>query len=138
MNPSYNNDFRVLIVNDDPYMRSFLTAFCEVNNYDASFARTGKDALALIEQKGPYLLIIADFLIPHMHGVDFIMQVRGRWKNIPVIALSSSGETEKSLIEAGACLFLEKPINPYILEKEIESIRGAGEHGLPKHYPAGP
>ena len=134
MNPSYNNDFKVLIVNDDPYMRSFLTAFCEVNNYDASFARTGKDALALIEQKGPYLLIIADFLIPNMSGTEFITHVRERWKHIPVIALSSSGETEKSLIEAGACLFLEKPLDPYVLEKEIEAIRGASGKCLPGSY----
>ncbi len=112
-------------------MQSFLTAFCEVNNYDASFASNGKDALTLIEQKGPYLLIIADFLIPGMRGVEFIMHVRGRWKNIPVIALSSSGEIGKSFKEAGVCLFLEKPIDPYVLEKEIETIRVAGIRALP-------
>ncbi len=134
MNSFYDSDFKVLIVNDDPYMQSFLAAFCEVNNYDASFASNETEALTLIEQRGPYLLIIADFLIPNMRGIEFITQVRGRWKNVPVIALSSSGETEKSLIEAGACLFLEKPFDPYLLEKEIEAIRAAGSNGLPERF----
>ncbi len=134
MNSSFNNNFKVLIVNDDPYVRSFLTAFCEVNNYDASFASNGNDALNLIEQKGPYLLIIADFLIPNMRGIEFITQLRGRWKNIPVIALSSPGEVDKSLIEAGGCMFLEKPIDPYVLEKEVEAIRSAGIRAMPENY----
>lgn len=118
-------DFKILIVDDDPLIRSFLKAFCEVNNYAADFAVDGTDALGLIEKNGSYFLAIVDFLMLKMHGVEFIRQVRERWRDLPIIAMSAWQDIGKSFIEAGAYLFLEKPFDPYILEKEIEAIRNA-------------
>ena len=54
-----------------------------------------------------------------------------RWRNLPVIAMSAWDDVGKSLIEAGACLFLEKPFDPYVLEKEIEVIRNAAMEDNP-------
>jgi len=126
MSSFHSRDFKILIVDDDPLIRSFLMAFCEVNNYEADFAINGTDALGLIEKNGSYLLAIVDFLMPKMHGVEFIRQVRERWRDLPIIAMSAWEDVGKSFIEAGACLFLEKPFDPYVLEKEIEAIRNAG------------
>lgn len=120
-----SKSLKILIVDDDPLVQSFLRAFCEVNNYEADFASCGNDALGLIENNS-YFLAIVDFLMPRMHGVEFIRQVRKRWRDLPIIAMSAWEDVRKSLIEAGACLFLEKPFDPYVLEKEIEAIRSAG------------
>ena len=125
MSSFHSRDFKILIVDDDPLIRSFLKAFCEVNNYEADFAITGADALGLIDKNGSYLLAIVDFLMPKMHGVEFIRQVKKRWRDLPIIAMSAWQDIGKSFIEAGACLFLEKPFDPYVLEKEIEAIRNA-------------
>ncbi len=125
MSSFHTKDSKILIVDDDPLIRSFLKAFCEVNNYKADFAVNGTDALGLIEKNGSYFLAIVDFLMPKMHGVEFIRQVRKRWRDLPIIAISAWQDIGKSFIEAGACLFLEKPFDPYVLEKEIEAIRNA-------------
>jgi len=125
MNAFHSSDFKILIVDDDPLIRTFLKAFCEVNNYQAEFADTGNDALRLLDESSSYLLVIVDFLMPRMHGIEFIKQVKKRWRDLPVIAMSAWDDVGKSLIEAGACLFLEKPFDPYVLEREIEIIRSA-------------
>jgi DNA-binding response OmpR family regulator len=131
MSSSPSRGIKILIVDDDPLIRSFLKAFCEVNNYEADFAITGTDALELIENNDSYLLAIVDFLMPKMHGVEFIKRVRERWKDIPIIAMSAWEDVGKSFIEAGAYLFLEKPFDPYVLEKDIEEILNRGMKSLP-------
>ncbi len=123
MSSFHPSDFKILIVDDDPLIRSFLMAFCEVNNYEADFAINGADALELIEKNSSYLLAIVDFLLPQMHGIEFVRQAKKRRGDLPIIAMSAWDGVGKSFIEAGACLFLEKPLDPYILEKEIEAIR---------------
>ncbi len=131
MNTFHSSDFKILIVDDDPLIRAFLKAFCEVNNYRAEFAVTGTDALKLLSENSSYLLVIVDFLMPRMHGIEFIKQVKERWRDLPVIAMSAWDDVGKSLIEAGACLFLEKPFDPYVLEREIEVIRSAALESNP-------
>jgi DNA-binding response OmpR family regulator len=131
MNSFHSSDFGILIVDDDPLIRAFLKAFCEVNNYHAEFADNGTDALRLIGENSSYLLVIVDFLMPRMHGIEFIKQVKEKWRDLPVIAMSAWEDVGKSLIEAGACLFLKKPLDPYVLEREIEVIRSAAMGGNP-------
>ena len=131
MNAFHSSDFKILIVDDDPLIRDFLKAFCEVNNYRAEFAVTGADALRLLSENSLYLLVIVDFLMPRMHGIEFIRRVKERWRDLPVIAMSAWDDVGESLLEAGACLFLEKPFDPYVLEREIEVIRSAALQSNP-------
>ncbi len=130
MSSFHPSNLKILIVDDDPLIRSFLKAFCEVNNYEADFATNGKDAMGLIERNDSYHLAIVDFLMPKMHGVEFIKQVRESRKDIPIIAMSAWEDVEKSFIEAGAYLFIEKPFDPYVLEKEINAILNTGMSSL--------
>ena len=132
MNSFHSSDFKILIVDDDPLIRAFLKAFCEVNNYRAEFAVTGADALRLLSENSSYLLVIVDFLMPRMHGIEFIRRVKERWRDLPVIAMSAWDDVGKSLLEAGACLFLEKPFDPYVLEREIEVIMSAALESNPR------
>ena len=126
-------EFKILIVDDDPLIRDFLGAFCEVNGYRAKIASNGHDALSLLQEDGNYSLVIVDFLMPNMHGIEFMRQVREKWKTISIIAMSAWEDIGQSFIKAGACLFLEKPFDPYVLEKEIEAIRNEGIPSCPGH-----
>ncbi len=117
-----NRDFKILIVEDDPGMRKFLGDFCIVNGYRAEFACNGSDALTRMKQNGSYDLIIADFLMPEMNGEEFIRRAKEKWINLPIIAMSAWEDVENSLIKAGAYMFLRKPFDPYVLEREIELL----------------
>jgi DNA-binding response OmpR family regulator len=113
---------RILIVDDDRGIRDFMRRFCEVNGYDADFAGNGSDALALLREEGPFGLVIVDFLMPGMHGVEFVRQLREQWKSLPVIALSAWFNAEASFLDAGATRFFAKPFDPNTLKRAIEEV----------------
>jgi DNA-binding response OmpR family regulator len=117
---------KLLVVEDHPHMQTFMADFCEVNGYDADFAANGSDALRLIDKAMPYSVIVVDFLMPRMHGVEFVKQARKKWGNVPIIAMSGFDDVEQPFLDAGARTFLQKPFDPYQLEAEIAMIvRGA-------------
>ena len=121
MTPS-QSEIRILVVDDEPGMRDFLAGFCEINGYDAELAESGAEALNLIRNNGTYDLAIVDFLMPQMHGADFIRKIRGEEMRFPVIAMSAFDDVEKAFKEAGANVFLKKPFDPYTLEEEVKRL----------------
>jgi CheY-like chemotaxis protein len=114
--------FRILVAEDDPGMGLFMKQFCELNGYDADFATNGALALEQIENGAAYSLVVVDFLMPKMHGVEFVLRARKKLPDLPIIAMSAYDDAEKPFREAGAYLFLKKPFDPYELEKEIALI----------------
>jgi len=116
------DDFKILIVDDESGMREFLAGFCDVNGYKAVLASNGEEALELIGHSEVCDLVIVDFLMPGMHGVEFIRRARKQRPGLPIIAMSAWDDVEDSFIGAGANLFLRKPFDPYFLEKAIEVI----------------
>ncbi len=116
--------FRILVVEDEPDMTQFMEEFCKINGYEADFAPNGASALRFMEKEISYGLAVVDFLMPQMHGVDFILNARKRWPDLPVIAVSAFDDAEDPFLEAGAYLFLKKPFDPYVLEREIALIAG--------------
>ncbi len=113
---------KLLIVEDHPDMQRFMDDFCEVNGYEADFVGDGAEALNLIDKEMHYSAIIVDFLMPIMHGVEFVRRAREKWGEVPIIAMSGFEDVEQPFLEAGARIFLPKPFDPYQLEREIELI----------------
>jgi DNA-binding response OmpR family regulator len=115
---------KLLVVEDHPDLRKFMMDFCELNGYKADFAIDGTQGLRLIEKDMPYSAIIVDFLMPGIHGAEFVKQAKEKWGDVPIIATSGFADVEQPFLEAGARLFLQKPFDPYQLEKEINLILG--------------
>ncbi len=114
--------FKILVVEDEPDVTHFMREFCKLNGYDADFEPNGALALKRMENEMPYGLAVVDFLMPRMHGVDFILHAKKKWPDLPIIAVSAFDDAENPFLEAGAFLFLKKPFDPYVLEKEIALI----------------
>ncbi len=118
-------DIRILIVDDDPAVRDILLRLCEIRGYEPVCAGSAPDALRLLGQGLSYHLVIVDFLMPEMHGVDFIREVRASRPNIPIIATSAWNSVQQPFMIAGANLFLSKPFDLHVLAHEIEMIVGS-------------
>jgi DNA-binding response OmpR family regulator len=125
-----SRNVKLLVVEDHPHMQTFMAAFCELNGYAVDIAGDGTQGLNLIMDDMPYNAIIVDFLMPGMHGVEFVKQARERWADVPIIAMSGFDDVGQSFLEAGARTFLPKPFDPYQLEREIEQIVGDGAADL--------
>jgi CheY-like chemotaxis protein len=83
----------VLLVDDDPTIRKFLSSQLEEAGFKAQQAEDGIDGLVKLRDKLPKV-IISDLQMPRMSGIEFIAVVRQRFPSIPVIILSGSIQRE--------------------------------------------
>jgi len=101
---------KILIVEDEPKVASFIKKGLEENHYDAEVTYDGLSAekLALLNN---YNLFILDVIIPGISGIDLCKKLKKINPNIPVLMLTALGTTDDKLIgfDAGANDYLVKP-----------------------------
>ena len=100
---------RILVVDDEPEIRRFLRASLRAKQYEVLEASNGTQALELMTQHQPDLMIL-DLGLPDIDGVEVTRRIR-EWSQIPIIILSVR-DREKDKIEAldaGADDYLTKP-----------------------------
>ena len=100
-----------MVVDDEPFVLSFITELLTVNGYKVDGYTNGLDALhAFQSQPTEYKLIITDQTMPSMLGNELIKKVHST-HNIPAILCSGySDNLDKSTaIEQGVSEFLSKP-----------------------------
>lgn len=85
------NVLDVLIVDDDPKTRQDLRVFLGPLSEQMFEAENGRQALPLIQQHDPDLLII-DILMPDMDGLETIRLLREQGHELPIIAMTAGAE----------------------------------------------
>jgi len=102
----------LLIVDDDPLMLKSLEAFFTIEtDYDPRTAETPAQALEIAAAE-PLDLIVSDFMMPEINGVEFLKQVRALQPDAPRILLTGYADKEnaiRGINEAGLYHYLEKP-----------------------------
>jgi two-component system, OmpR family, copper resistance phosphate regulon response regulator CusR len=101
---------KILIVEDEPKVASFIKKGLEENNYDAQVAYDGLTAEKLV-RSNRYDLFILDIIIPGINGLDLCKKLKEINSNIPVLMLTALGTTDDKIsgFEAGASDYLVKP-----------------------------
>lgn len=101
---------KILIVEDEPKVASFIKKGLEENNYDADVAYDGLIAEKLVRVNS-YDLFILDIIIPGINGLDLCKKLKEINSNIPVLMLTALGTTDDKItgFEAGASDYLVKP-----------------------------
>jgi DNA-binding response OmpR family regulator len=101
---------KILIVEDEPKVASFIKKGLEENNYEAEIAYDGLSADKLAHHY-KYNLFILDIIIPGISGLDLCRKLKKLNPNIPVLMLSALGTTDDKVtgFEAGADDYLVKP-----------------------------
>ena len=117
---------RIIVVEDDPDARSLLQLLLQRSGYtDVLLASHGQEALPLIEQNNPNL-IISDWMMPVMGGHELLTTVKQekRYRDIPFVVVSALEPTRCS-----APLwddFIPKPIDLRHLLRTIGSLIKSG------------
>jgi DNA-binding response OmpR family regulator len=101
---------KILIVEDEPKVASFIKKGLEENNYDAEIAYDGLSAEKLVQHRR-YDLFILDIIIPGINGLDLCKKLKKLNSNIPVLMLTALGTTDDKIngFDAGANDYLVKP-----------------------------
>ncbi|HTH60860.1 MAG TPA: CheR family methyltransferase [Paraburkholderia sp.] len=124
--PVLLRDLRILVVDDDRETVDTFSALLEMEGAAVSVATSGQDALRLIDEHRPQL-ILSDIGMPDMSGLQFIEQVRRRngGSDITAIALSGYGRGEDvdAATKAGFDAHLTKPVLLDVLVMTVARLR---------------
>ena len=122
----------ILVVDDDPYMRTSLTDCLVSCGYPVETAIDGVDALAKF-RKGAYEMVITDIRMPKMGGLELLKNVKGQAPETPVIVITAYG-TVNTAVEAmkqGATDFIMKPFSLDDLEVVVKNVFERGQEPEP-------
>lgn len=122
MNPFSVERSRVLIVDDTPANVEILLGLLE-DDYETSFALSGRQALALLTKAQTPDLILLDVMMPEMDGYEVCARLKRdpRACAIPVIFVTAKtdAESETQALAAGAVDFIHKPINKDVVRARV-------------------
>lgn len=114
---------RILIIDDDPVIRSLLTRILSLDGYIVESHRSAEDSLLTL-RTGTYSAIILDLELPGMSGVDFLNQYPELLEKLAIIILTAHGSLDSAIqaIRLKVSDYLLKPIKR---DDVIKSIKKA-------------
>ncbi len=106
-----NNETKILLVEDDKAMQSFLVTLLQSQNYHCASFANGKEALSHLTLH-PVDLILLDLGLADMDGIELLTQLR-QWSSVPVIVISArERELDKvKALDCGANDYVTKPFS---------------------------
>ncbi len=117
-------DLKVLYVDDDIINRKLLENILKKHPhiYQTLEAKDGKEALEILNKNPDVDFVLLDIIMPVLDGIQTLrfMKKDPRFKDIPVIVLSTDDTQKTRAIEAGANDFINKPIKSEELTAKIE------------------
>src|ERR1035437_338740 len=111
---------KILIIDDDRTFRVILKEVLIKEGYHLLEAPSGEKGLELVKSEHPDL-VITDFQMPGMSGLDVLQAIVKLKTGIPVIMITGFSDTENIIkaIQMGAFDYLEKPVNHSVLKAAI-------------------
>jgi PAS domain S-box-containing protein len=110
----------VLAVDDDGLVLTNTVAMLDDLGHAGIAASSGKEALDILRQRGPVDLVITDYAMPHMTGLQLVNAIKQEWPELPVIIATGFAEMD-SEVQSGLPK-LAKPFTEVELAKELERI----------------
>ena len=101
----------LLLVDDDALIRRSLSTLLRLDGYNVLEAASGAEALRLLEHGAPDL-VITDFNMPVINGMQLLCEIQKRKPELPVILVTGYGTVEQAVeaMKAGAYDYVSKPI----------------------------
>lgn len=128
-------NWRVLIADDDPAICTLIDTVLRKGPYDMQVCNDAESALVAIGREEPFDIIICDFMLPGISGLDLVERLRSTDKTRRTPILMISGHTNYAMDgrakNAGANMFLNKPFT-------ISQLRTAVNQLIAQNTPWGP
>jgi DNA-binding NtrC family response regulator len=116
-------NMHLLLIDDDEWIRDSMRLFFEAEGCDLVAFETAEQAMKLIK-KQPFDIIIADFRLPGINGIEFFRRTRELSR--PALKILITAYMSKTVAaeakEAGVQDLIEKPFNPETIEKSISKL----------------
>jgi two-component system OmpR family response regulator len=104
------DEMRILVVEDDKKIASFVVKGLKQNGYAVDLSGDGEEALVLAETT-PYDAAVVDIMLPKLDGLSLIQRLRRQGSKVPVIILSAKASVDDRVqgLQAGGDDYLTKP-----------------------------
>jgi PAS domain S-box-containing protein len=110
----------VLVIDDDPDVRSFIADALEEQGYRVRQASDGRQGLAAVQRERADLVIV-DFVMPELSGAEVARKIRAKWPRQPILFVSGYSETEAVKRTAPDAPLLAKPFRADALHRAVRS-----------------
>src|SRR4051812_5117433 len=113
----------ILIIDDEAAIRESLETLLDLEGYSLESAENGEEGLARLAAR-PFDLVLLDFALPDMNGLEVLAEIRDRDPQLAVIMITAYGTVENAVraVQAGATNFIQKPWDN---EKLLADVRAA-------------
>jgi response regulator RpfG family c-di-GMP phosphodiesterase len=114
---------RVLVVDDEEFLRSIVRERLEIAGYLVDEASNGNEALVMLESSGPYNVLLTDIRMPGMDGIALLGEWGKKSPGSAGIVMSANAELDTAVqaLKMGACDYITKPFNFDVLLITIEN-----------------
>jgi DNA-binding NtrC family response regulator len=126
-NPKVTRDRKtILFVDDDKEARRIFSEVLSDMGYNVIIQPDGQSALAVIRQDAPINLVITDYRMPDISGLDLVTTLRKILPSIPIIIMTAHGDIENYFrsLSLGVFEYINKPIG----KREFEHLVRAALH----------
>ncbi|MBW1695863.1 MAG: chemotaxis response regulator CheY [Deltaproteobacteria bacterium] len=124
---SLDTSVKVLVVDDFATMRRIVRGVLKQLGFTKiSEATDGSMALETLKKEGEFGLIVSDWNMPNMNGLEFLRAVRSdeKLKDIPFIMVTAEGMKENVVeaVKAGVSNYVVKPFTPETLGEKLQAV----------------
>ncbi len=117
---------RAMVVDDSRAMRMILSRTLVESGFEVLQAANGRQALDRMERDGAFQLVMVDWNMPEMSGLDFIRAVRARpeFRTVRLFMVTTETEIEQMTraLDAGADEYLMKPFTPESVRDKLRLL----------------
>lgn len=120
-------DLKILVVDDFPTMRRIVKTLLKQNGFHNFVdAEDGEQAYKTLQEHGDFELIVSDWNMPNMTGLEFLKMVRAdaKFKHIPFLMVTAEAEKENIIeaVKAGVSNYIVKPFTGQALKEKLDKI----------------
>ena len=116
-------DMKILLIDDDEWIRDSLSLFFEEEECHLKALETAEDGLKELRQQD-YHIVIADYLLPGMDGLEFLEQIKSSHPSLLTILVTAYGSKDLRLkaSKIGIDGFINKPFTLKTLEEALSCL----------------
>ena len=125
--PIFNPELKILVVDDFPTMRRIVkTLLRQLGFKEFVEAEDGEKAYAMLKTEGNIEMIVSDWNMPNMTGLELLKTVRAdaKYKHLPFVMVTAEAEKENIIeaVKAGVSNYVVKPFTGQTLKEKLEKI----------------
>jgi two-component system chemotaxis response regulator CheY len=123
-------DLKILIVDDFPTMRRIVKTLMKQNGYsNFTEAEDGEQALRMLNAEMDYEMVVSDWNMPNMTGLELLKAVRAdaKLKHLPFLMVTAEAEKENIIeaVKAGVSNYIVKPFTGQALKEKLDKIEAS-------------